>query len=94
MGIWVNVALSLDAFSRTVSRCFLFYLVATVLGPTVAAMGDDGAPEHLATSTALGTLVDQAVVCGIMYGQLVDSRRHVIDRSHGRTSSLYLDVVR
>ena len=94
MGIWENGARALDAIGRTASRCIVSELVATVLGPTVAAMGDDGAPEHLATSTALGTLVDQAVVGGIMYGQLDDARRHVIERAHGRTTAVDLDVVR
>jgi hypothetical protein len=94
MGIWENGARALDAIGRTASRCIVSELVATVLGPTIAAMGDDGAPENLATSPTLGTLVDQAVVGGIMYGQLDDARRHIIERAHGRTTAVDPDVVR
>jgi hypothetical protein len=94
MGIWKNGARALDAIGRTASGCIVSELVATVLGPTVAAMSDDGAPRDLATSPALGTLVDQAVVGGIMYGQLDDARRHVIERAHGRTTEVDPDIVR
>jgi hypothetical protein len=93
MGIWENGARALDAIGRTASRCIVSELIATVLGPTVAAMGD-GAAEDLATSPTLGTLVDQAVVGGIVYGQLDHARRHVIERAHGRTTAVDPDAVR
>jgi hypothetical protein len=94
MGIWENGARALDAISRTAPRCIVSELVATVLGPTVAMMGDDGAQEDLATSPVLGSLVDQAVVGGIMYGQLDDARRHVIERASGRMTAVDPNVVR
>jgi hypothetical protein len=94
MGIWENGARALDAIGRTASRCIVSELIATVLEPSVAMTDDDRPEEDLATSPTLGTIVDQAVIGGIMYGQLDAARRHVIERAQGRTTAVDPGVVR
>jgi hypothetical protein len=88
LGIWGNGARALDAIGRTASRCIVSELVATVLGRTAATLESNDPASELAKSPMLGALVDQAVLGGIMYGQLPAARDHVIEHARGNTTTV------
>jgi hypothetical protein len=94
MGIWDTGERVVDVIGRTAPQCIVSELVTTFLrtgSPSEASRRESASAALMRPPVAM---VNQAVVGGIAIGLLDLAHHHIIERAHGRNTSLDEDAIR